>query len=192
MSLSMTSGYQQYRDSAGSDALPTVTDPDKTYAAITRQDYLDYKENYGGFEDDLIDRAQNDTSLIDSARADSANAAGLMSGISDRNASRYGAALNPAQMQQRGRSLERANTLGGVQSINDARVAQREANTKQLSDLINIGQGVNRSSLSQMGSAAADATQRNNAFSQAKAASKANTYSTLGSLGSMAIMAFAF
>lgn len=190
--VNLGQGYADYQAAQGNNPLPAVTDPDKTYAAITRQDYLDYKENYGEFEDGLIDKAQNDTSLIDSARTDSANAAGLMSGISDRNASRYGAALTPAQMQQRGRSLQRANTLGGVQSINDARVAQREANTKQLSDLINIGQGVNRSSLSQMGSAAADATQRNNAFSQAKAASKANTYSTLGSLGSMAIMAFAF
>ena len=188
--------FGNYSQSGGAgdyvNSLPTVTDPDKTYAKITRQEYNDYVGEYRDFENKMIEEAQTDTSLIDYARENSGIASGLAQGISDRNASRYGAALTPAQMQQRGRSLQRANTLGGVQSINDARVAQREANTKQLSDLINIGQGVNRSSLSQMGSAAADATQRNNAFSQAKAASKANTYSTLGSLGSMAIMAFAF
>jgi hypothetical protein len=174
------------------NALPAVSDPDAAHAQITRQQYLDYKENYTDFELGLIDSAQNDTSLIDSARTDAEAASGLMSGISDRNASRYGAALTPAQMQQRSVSLERANTLGATQSVNDARVAQREANTQQMSDLINIGQGVNRSSLTQMGSAAADATNRKNAYAQAKAQSKASTYSTLGSLGSMAIMAFAF
>tara|TARA_R110002124_G_scaffold448_5_gene2198 strand:- start:787 stop:1392 length:606 start_codon:yes stop_codon:yes gene_type:complete len=172
--------------------LPAATDPDKIYEQMTRQEYLDYVENYRGFEEQLIEKAQTDTSLIDAARTDSQAAAGLMSGVSDRNASRYGVNLTPAQRQERGRSLNRANTLGGVQSITDARVNQREANQAQLADLINIGQGVNRSSQSQMGSAAANATQRKNAYDTAKANSKAQTYSTLGGLGAMAIMAFAF
>jgi len=184
--------YGGYSSQQNANALPSVQDPDKVYEAMTRQDYLDYQKNYRGFEDGLIDKAQNDTSLIDAARTDSANAMGLMSGVSDRNASRYGVELTPAQRQERRRSLARANTLGTSQSLGDARVAQQEANQRQLSDLINIGQGVNRSSLSQMGSAAADATQRKNAYDSAKAASKAQTYSTLGSLGSMAIMAMAF
>lgn len=181
--------YQNYGSTAG---LPTVSDPDKTYAQITRNEYLDYVNNYRGFEEQLIEQAQNDTSLIDQAREDVGVAQGLAAGISSRNASRYGASLTPAQMQQQERQLQRANTLGGIQSVNDARVAQREANTRLLGDLINIGQGVNRSSLDQMGAAAADATQRKNAYSAAKAQSRAQTYSTIGSLGAMAIMAFAF
>jgi len=181
--------YQNFGSTAG---LPTVTDPDKTYAQITRNEYLDYVNNYRGFEEQLIEQAQNDTSLIDQAREDVGVAQGLAAGISSRNASRYGASLTPAQMQQQERQLQRANTLGGIQSVNDARIAQREANTRLLGDLINIGQGVNRSSLDQMGAAAADATQRKNAYSAAKAQSRANTYSTIGSLGAMAIMAFAF
>jgi hypothetical protein len=51
---------------------------------------------------------------------------------------------------------------------------------------------VNRASQNQLGSAAADANQRENAYTQARAASRAQTYSTIGSLGAMAIMAFAF
>lgn len=172
--------------------LPTVTDPDKTYANITRQEYLDYVNNYRDFEEQMIEESQNDTSLIESARENAGIASGLAQGISDRNASRYGAQLTPAQIQQQTRGLERANTLGSIQSVNDATIAQDELNQRKLADLINIGQGVNRSSLSQMGSAAANATQRKNAYDSAKAASKAQTYSTLGSLGSMAIMALAF
>jgi len=169
--------------------IPTVSDPDKTYADMTRQQYLDYVNEYGQFEEDLINQAQNDTGLIDQAREDVAGAQQMASDVAQRNISRYGASLTPAQQQEMQRSLGRSNTLGGIQSISDARLAQRDANQRALSDLINIGQGVNRSSLQQMGSAAADATARNNAYTQAKAASKAQTYGVIGSLGSAAILA---
>lgn len=177
---------------ANPNSLPVVSDPEQAYADMTRQEYLDYIQNYRGFEEQLLQKAQTDTSLIDQARQDVGVAQGLTAGIAERNAQRYGAALTPAQRQQQSLQLQRANTLGGIQSVNDARLAQREANTKLLSDLINIGQGVNRSSQQQLGSAAADATQRQNAYTQAKAASKAQTYSTIGSLGAAAIIALAF
>lgn len=172
--------------------LPTVEDPDQVFADMTRQDYLDYLRDYRGFEENLIRQAQSDTSLIDQAREDVGVAQGLASGISARNASRYGASLTPAQRQQQDLRLQRANTLGGIQSVNDARIAQREANTRLLGDLINIGQGLNRSSLDQLGSAAATAANRENAYQAARAQSRAQTYSTIGSLASAAIFAAVF
>lgn len=172
--------------------LPNVDDPEKAYANLTRQEYMDYVQNYRGFEEQLIRKAQTDRTLIDQARKDVGVAAALTQGAATRNAQRYGVALTPAQLQQQQLRLQRANTLGGIQAVNDAKIAQRESNTALLSDLINIGQGVNRASQQQLGSAAADATARRNAYTQAKAASKANTYSTIGSLASAAILAFAF
>ena len=184
--------YQQQNLGTNSMGLPNVENPDEAYAQITRDEYLDYVNNYRDFEDQLINQAQTDTSLIDQARDDVTVAQGIALGVSDRNRQRYGASLTPAQWQQRDIVLQRENTLGGIKSVSDARIAQREANTRLLSDLINIGQGVNRSSLNQLGSAAADATQRQNAYESARAQSRAQTYSTIGSLGAMAIMAFAF
>ena len=169
-----------------------VKNPDATYAQITRNEYNDYVKNYRGFEEDLLDRAQNDTSLIDDARGNAADAQGLMAGVADRNSARYGVNLTPAQRQQQEQGLARANNLGLAQSVNDARIAQKELNQSAISDLINIGQGVNRSSLSQLQSAAQNETRRKNAHDQAKAASKAQTYSTIGSLAAAAIFAFAF
>ena len=186
----IAAGANNYGDYVSN--LPSVSDPDATYAAITRNDYLDYVKNYREFEEELLERAQNDTSLIDQARENSTNAQGLMSGIADRNAGRYGVNLTPAQRQEQTRGLARANNLGQAQSVNDARIAQKELNQAAIGDLINIGQGVNRSSLGQMQSAAQNATQRKNAYDQAKAASKAQTYSTIGGLASAAIFAFAF
>ena len=180
---------QPMSDSAG---LAPVNDPDKVYADITRQDYLDYVRDYRDFEKELLEKASTDTSLIDSAREDAQMAEQRTRDIAQRNVSRYGAALTPAQQREMERNLRRGTTLGGIQSIADARIAQRDANQKLLGDLINIGQGVNRSSLQQLGSAAADATQRKNAYSQARAQYKANKYSTIGGLGSAAIMMLPF
>jgi len=194
----MTIGYNapDYAGQGGNQntslGLPNVADPDQVYANITRNDYLDYVKNYREFEEGLLDRAQNDTSLIDDARVNAQNAQGLMSGVADRNASRYGVNLTPAQRQEQTRGLARANNLGLSQSVNDARIAQKDSNQAAIGDLINIGQGVNRSSLGQMQGAAQNATARNNAYDQAKAASKAQTYSTVGGLASAAIFAFAF
>jgi hypothetical protein len=171
--------------------LPTVTDPEKAYADLTRQEYLDYVKNYRAYEEQLINKAQTDRTLIDQARTDVGLASTLSQGVAARNAQRFGVALTPDMRQQQALRLQRANTLGGIQAVNDAKIAQRESNTKLLADLINIGQGVNRASQQQLGSAAADATARNNAYTQAKAQSKANTYSTIGSLASAAILAFA-
>jgi hypothetical protein len=87
--------------------------------------------------------------------------------------------------------LQFGNTLGGIQAVSDAKIAQRESNTQLLSDLINIGQDNNRASQRQLAQSAANKTQLDNAYRQAKANSRAQTYSTLGSLGAAAIFAFA-
>lgn len=195
MSYNALGNYRGYGNYNGRDyvsTLPTVTDPDKTYAQMTRDDYNRYVQDYRPFEEKLLQQAQTDTTLIDSARENSEIAQGLMTGVVARNAERYGTNLTPAQLQEQARSLDRANTLGAAQSINDARIAQKEVNQAAIADLVNIGQGVNRSSLSQMQGAAQAATQRKNAYDQAKAASKAQTYSTIGGLASAAIFAFAF
>jgi len=172
-------------------ALPEVSDPEQTFADITRQQYLDFVTNYGQFEEDLIQQASTDTSLIDAAREDSEIAGQLAGDLAMRNASRYGVQLTPAQMREQSRGLQRNTTLGSIQALADARIAQRETNQRTLSDLINIGQGLNRSSLAGMQSAAGNAAARQRAFENAKAQSKAQTYSTIGSLASTAILALA-
>ena len=183
------SGYEYGGTGAGIGGLGNVGDPDKVFADITRQEYLDYVKNFREFEQELIQKATTDTSLIDYAREDAATSAERTSQIAQRNLSRYGAALTPAQQQEMQRSIGRGTTLGGIQSVSDARIAQRDANQKLLGDLINIGQGVNRTSLAQLGSAAQDATMRNNAYKQARASHKAQTAQAVGGLASMAIMA---
>ena len=169
--------------------LPEVSDPEQTFADITRGEYNNYIRDYRQFELDAIQRATTDTSLIDSAREDSTQAGQVASQVAQRNLSRYGGQLTPAQQQQQSANLQRSTTLGSIQALSDARIAQREANQRLLSDLINIGQGVNRASQNQLGSAAADANARSQAYKNAKAQSQAQTYQTVGSLASAALIA---
>ncbi|MAD25015.1 MAG: hypothetical protein CMO44_12670 [Verrucomicrobiales bacterium] len=180
---------------AGGDyvaSLPAVEDPAAAYAKITRGEYNDFMTNYSQFEEDLLNRAMTDTSLIDQAREDSSMAGDISKGVAARNASRYGNSLTPAQQRALTRSIDRGTALGSVQSLSNARIAQNEANTALMSDLINIGQGLNRTSQNQLGNAAQDQKAREMAYDNARSAHKANTYSTLGSLGAMAIFAMAF
>lgn len=171
---------------------PNVSDPDAVLAYMTRADAQAYERDYAQFERDMLDRASNDTSLIDDARTDSQMASTLASGVVDRNRSRYGANLTPAQMQQQQKSFQRDTTLGGIQSLQDARLAQRDLNQDMLGKIVDIGQGVYQRSMQGMTSAASNKKALDNAYASAKAQSKANTYSTIGSLGSAAIMAVAF
>ena len=179
------SGTNQY-------GLPIVDDPEKTFAQITRNQYLDFMREYSGFEDDLIKRSQTDTSLVDQAREDAAMAPALATGITERNTQRYGLGLTPTQISQRRKNIQLGSTLGGIQSVADARLGQQQLNKGILADLINIGQGVNQSAISTMGSAAQNAANRRVAYSRDRASAKANMYSTIGALGSAAIFMMAF
>ena len=163
-------------------------DPEQTLANITQADYDNYLRDVRPIELELVEKAKTDTSLIDQDKEDRDNANQLTQGVIDRNASRYGAALPPAQLEQQRRSLARGTTLSGIQGVADARVAQKDANRALMADLINIGQGVNRASLGSLQNAAGAAAQRENSYKSAKASSKAQTYGMLGSLGAAAMI----
>jgi hypothetical protein len=181
-----------FQDSSRASSLTAYNkdgvDPEQTLSNITQADYDNYLRDIRPIELELVDKAQNDTSLIDQAKEDRDRSNALMQGVVDRNASRYGAALTPAQIEQQQRSLQRGTTLGGIQGVADARVAQKDANRALMADLINIGQGVNRASLGALSNAAGAASQRENAYRSARAQSKAQTYGMLGTLGAAAIM----
>jgi hypothetical protein len=178
--------------SYSTSTLPSVDDPEKAFADITRQDYESYIQDYRGFEQSLIDKAKNDTSLIDRAPEDAAKQSEIAAGVQQRNLSRYGGAgLSVAQRQQQQVANQRQGQLGLAAGLNTARTAQRDINQSTLADLINIGQGVNRSSLSSMGTASQNAAAKASAYKNAKASHTSQMIGMGSSLAAAAIMAFA-
>mgnify|MGYP001419737469 CR=1 FL=1 len=172
--------------------LPAVGDADASLSRITRRDWQTYVDEFLPFEMDLLDQVKNDTTLVDQAREDSARSATITQGIAERNKTRYGASLTPAQIQQANRTSERANTLGSIQAVNNAQLQQKEVNTAVENQLINLAQGLQADSISGVTSAAQGQANREAANANAKAASKAQMYQGIASLGSMAIFAMAF
>lgn len=169
-------------------SLPQVTDPEKTMGDVAKQQHERYIRNFRGFEEALI-AARDDTSLIDAAREDAPEQARIAREVAERQRSRYGLTQTAVQARESERASQRGEAINLAGGLNEARLAQRDANRRLLGDLINIGQGVNRSSLSQLGTAAENATARKNAYTSAKAQHKAQTWSMVGSLGASAIMA---
>ena len=112
--------------------------------------------------------------------------------MQDRNISRYGGAgLSVAQRQQQQVANQRQGQLGLAAGLNTSRTAQRDINQSTLADLINIGQGVNRSSLSSMGTASQNAAAKASAYKNAKASHTSQMIGMGSSLAATAIMAFA-
>jgi len=173
-------------------SLPAVSDPSATLAGISRAQYDDFVNNFGSFESDLINRARTDTSLIDQAREDAPKASALARGIAGRNVSRYGAALDPITAREMERRSKRVGALGTSQAVNDARIDQDTLNSTLASRLIDIGQGVQSGASAGLASAAQNQSVLNNAYRDARTASRNNTRNTIGQLGSLAIMATAF
>tara|TARA_R100000482_G_scaffold124135_1_gene75968 strand:+ start:4141 stop:4842 length:702 start_codon:yes stop_codon:yes gene_type:complete len=165
------------------DELPAVSDPDATYADVVEGQYEQYIRNFRDFENALI-ASRNSTDLIDAAREDTPQQIALAEGIARRNRERYGYRPTAVEAQEMQRATQRGGALTLAGGLNNARLAQRDANQRLLSDLINIGQGVNRSSLSGLGSAAQNAASRQQAFQNDRAAYKQQTAGFLGRIGS--------
>lgn len=170
--------------------LPEVSDPEKVYADITRQDYENYLKDFRGFEERLI-AAREDTSLIDRAREDAIKQTQIARGVQQRNIERYGGAgLSVMQRQEQERALQRGGQLNLAGGLNTALIQQREVNQQTLADLINIGQGVNRSSLQGLGDASALAANRQAAYKNAKAQHTSQMMGMGAQLGTAALMFF--
>jgi hypothetical protein len=172
-------------------SLPIVNDPEKVYADISRQDFDSYLKDYRGFEEKLI-ASRNDTSLVDRAPGDIAKQNEIAAGVQQRNLSRYGGAgLSIAQRQQQQAGLQRQGQLGLAGGLNTSRIAQREVNQRTLSELINIGQGVNRTANQGLATASENAAQKASAYKNAKAAHSSQMMGMGAQIGSLALMAFA-
>lgn len=174
---------QSQRDYAGE--LPNVKDPDKAFSEILRQDYNDYINNFRDFEKRLLGMT-DDTTLIDRSRRNAARQSEIAAGVQSRNLERYGQGLSPAQIQQQQRAAQRGSALSMANTVNNARVQQRQMNQALLQELIGIGQGVNARALEGLGTAAQGAVQRRGAYKNAKA----NYASQMTNMGASILAAF--
>ena len=161
--------------------LPAVSNPDSAFANVSRRQHEFLVREFRPFEQALIESV-NDTSLVDAVPEEVEEQSRIAKEIDERNRSRYGYNRTSMEQQEVAREAQRTQNTMLAGGLNNARLAQRERNQNLLAQLVNIGQGLNRGSLGQMGSAAEMAINRKNAYTQAKAQSKAQRWGFLGSL----------
>ena len=155
---------------------------------VASSQYQRYMTNYRDYEDSLVGDV-DDTSLVDAAREEAPKQAELAAGIAERNRQRYGYSQTAVERQEADRASQRGQALSLAGGLSNARLAQRDANRGLLGELINIGQGVNRSALSGLATSEQNAVNRRNAFERAKGARKQQNTQMMMQLGTMAMMA---
>ena len=178
-----TLDYETTQDTYNAGQLTDVDDPDKVMADVAAGQHERYIRNFRDFENALI-AARDDTSLIDAVREDVPEQSQIAREVARRQRSRYGLQQTAVEARESARASQRGEAISLAGGLNNARIAQREANTRLLSDLINIGQGVNRSSLSNLGAAGENAVARRNAYEQARSQHKQQQWGIIGSIGS--------
>ena len=147
-------------------------DPDYIFADVSKRQFDRYERDFKPFEIDLIERAQADTSLIDRVPEDVEQQQRIAEGVNRRNRERFGFESTQALAAERERATQRGEALNLAGGLTNARLAQLDQNQKVLGDLINIGQGLNRSSLSGLGAAAENAVARRNQYERDRVAYK--------------------
>ena len=179
---------KNYPNLSSTSTLQPVGNPDKTLADVSKGQYDRYVRDFQPFELDLIEESQTDTSLIDAVPDDVKQQQSIAANIGKRNRERYGFESSAALKSERSRTEQRGGALGLAGGLNNARVAQDDANKMLMSDLINIGQGVNRSSLSALGTAASNDSARRQQYQADRTSYKNSRTSMLTGLAAVAFM----
>jgi len=164
--------------------LPEVTDPDKTFADVTRRQKEFVIGAVRPFERELLNRLDS-TELVDQIPQDVEQQQEIAAGVARRDRERFGFERSQALANEQARAVQRGGALNLAGGLNNARLEQDAINRQQLNQLVDFAGGINRSNLSSLGNAANLKTQRDNAYTAARAQSKAQRYGFIGSLFGM-------
>ncbi len=164
--------------------LPAISDPEQTYADITRQEWERYMRDWAPKEEQLMADAKALTGdLVKENRERAKQEAKMTREALESNMGRYGVALDPSARQEQQRALQRQSTLGQVGAANQAQIIGRDIETKVMSDIMNIGSGLYGSSMAGLQSAAQSAMQRDSEYRNAKRMASAQRKSNMIGLG---------
>lgn len=160
-----------------------------TLGNITRDQWQHYLQQFGGLEQQLVD-SRNDQSLVDSAATAAVKQARIGRESTARDISRYGLGMTGAQANMLARTQQLGDATNTAQSMNTARIDQRDRNMTVMADLMMKGRGVASSGIDGLGDAASTEASRNAQNAQAKAADKAQKTSTAIGIVGLGLMAF--
>lgn len=163
-------------------------------ARISRDEFDRYLREFRPTEQVTIDSLNESTvgTSMEAAQADAVRSRAALGRMRER----YGTNVTPAQAAAESRQNALSGALGVLGAGNSAAQFDQDNRRQTLAGLLNQGQGLRQQALGGFSSAAqlegqrASANSANRAaYSQQKAAAKAQTYQNVASLGSMALTA---
>ena len=177
--------------------IPTLTgNPDTDAAALTRAEFLRFQNLGLPSIRETLTQAENfldpqyQGPEISRARTDAAETSALLSGVRERNISRYGAALTPVQQRELQTSTSRDSILSQINAVANTRENLRNEGLASLSEINNIITGNYSAARGAVNQASMSAFQRESANRMASARNKAQLISGgLGLLGTIGFFA---
>ena len=158
-------------------------------AQTTRDQWQHYLDTFGQTEEELI-QSIGSTEIVDRAKQTVADQTGSAAGTLERTRERYGMQNVPgAQLDQLERQMQLGDAANAAQTINTARLDQRDRNLSVASTMMQQGRGVAAAGMTGLGNAARNESNRNAANAQLKAQRQSQMWSTIGTLGSIAAFA---
>lgn len=158
---------------------------DEELAALTREDYEYRKKFLREYEDQMFG-LKDDTSIIDNAREQAGNIASRGQDQTARNMSRYGTQQVGAQAMAANRNMQLDASQTGSDLLNNAQIAQEEANLGVLGNLVSSGRRRQKNALAGLGDVAGMESQRIAAGQQAQANWRNQRNQTLGTMATLA------
>ena len=158
---------------------------DEQLAELTREDY-EYRKNLLSEYEDQMFGMKDDTSILDNAREQVGSIAARGTDQRDRSLSRYGTQMRGAQAVAADRNLQLDAAQTGTDLLNNATIAQEEANLGVLGNLVAGGRRRQKNALAGLGDVASMESQRIAAGQAAQQQYRAQRNQTLGTLATFA------
>jgi hypothetical protein len=188
-----------YFDSNGnfiSGTVPITGDADRDTAALTRAEFLRFQNTGLPAIQETLTQAENfldpqyQGPEISQARTDAAETSALLSGVRQRNISRFGATLTPVQQRQLETSTDRNSVLSQINAVANTRRNLRNEGLASLTEINNIITGNYSAARGAVNQAGISAFQRESANKMASARNKAQLISGgIGLLGTIGFFA---
>lgn len=164
-------------------ALDPGYDPTAQLEGYLRGDYARMMKDVVPFQQQLLDQAMNDTSIVDRAREIAPMEIEKQRQIAERNLSRYGGGnLSPAQRKEMQRAQQRGGKLATTNAINLARRNQADVNQTLRQQLLATFNREKASATGMLAQSGLAQVSRENAYRNAKAQYRQNLFGLGGSL----------
>jgi hypothetical protein len=164
--------FSQYSPQPQAGTLRYTGDSDQALSAVYNAQRADYDANYRPFNKQTIASIGNGE-LLAAARENAQIDFAKGRGIADRMASRYGVNIDKVTARERNVRESHEQGINSAHTINTARFAQYERDVNLRDEMINIGRGITKDTISNLSSSADSEQQVKTANKAASANAKA-------------------